>query len=79
MLLAMALMNPVEPDNLGVQRLTICDIQKGESDCGSRCQRGVLLCCVCEVASGTALPLLDSGQDLAPLALCAIEIQTLIS
>lgn len=79
MLLTIALMNPVEPDNLGVQGLTICNVQKGESDCGNLCQCRVLLCCVCEVASGTALPLLDSGQDLAPPAFCEIEIQTLIS
>lgn len=79
MLLAIALRNPVEPDTLGIQRLTIDNHQRGESDCGSPFQHGVfeVLCCVCEVAYVTALPLLDVGLDLAPLAQCEIEIQTL--
>ena len=45
---------------------------------GNLCQHGGcgidLLCCVCEVASGPALPLLGIGESL-----CKIEIQTLTS
>lgn len=64
-------MNPVEPDNLEVQSLTLITTGREKSDWQSLPARrdwGIdLLCCVREVASATTLPSLGIGQGLAPL------------